>query len=107
MKESEIKKAILTYLKYQKIYAWNNRNVGMWNEKGQRFIPAPMLGISDILGILPDGKFLAIEVKAEKGKPTDNQICFIENILQYNGVAFLAYSLDDVIDNLTSRGYLK
>lgn len=55
----------------------------------------------DILGILPDGRFLAIEVKKDsKGKPSKGQIEFLSTINQSNGVGFVAFSLKCVKENL-------
>jgi len=52
-------------------------------------------GISDIICCC-DGKFVAIEVKNEKGRPTTLQTKFIETIIKCNGIAFIARSVDDV-----------
>jgi hypothetical protein len=54
-------------------------------------------GISDILGCSPDGKFVAIEVKKPGGKPTPEQWDFIDAVKRNQGIAFVAYSLDDVM----------
>lgn len=53
-------------------------------------------GVSDILGILPDGRFLAIEVKRPGGKASAKQLEFIEQITSRGGVAFVADSTDVV-----------
>lgn len=98
--EAKLKKQILDYLKLKGIFCWNNRNVGVYNPKTGCYIPSPIKGISDIIGILPNGKFLAIEVKTNKNKPTKNQLWFIEEIKRNNGVGIIAYNLDDVIDEL-------
>lgn len=52
-------------------------------------------GSSDILGILDDGRFLAIEVKRPGKEPTEVQREFLENINKNGGLAFVAYSVDD------------
>ncbi|MFH8039046.1 MAG: hypothetical protein QXJ14_03485 [Candidatus Aenigmatarchaeota archaeon] len=99
-KEASLKKQILDFLRLNKIFAWNNRNVGVYNPKTGHYIPSQIKGVSDIIGILPDGRFLAIEVKVNNNKPTIYQLAFLEEVLRNNGIAILAYSLDDVIDNL-------
>jgi hypothetical protein len=72
MKESDIHKSILDWLAYHRILAFKHRNVGIMKPNGSYIpLPAQERGISDILGCLPDGRFLAIEVKAPKGKPTE------------------------------------
>ena len=100
-KESEIQRAILEYLAYNKIMAWRN-NVGtMAGEyKGRKwFVRFGLPGISDIIGIYK-GRFLAIEVKSAKGIVSLVQQAFIDSINKNGGLAFVAKSLDDVKKNL-------
>lgn len=63
-------------------------------------------GMSDLIGILPDGRFLAIEVKSEaKKEPTELQYKFMKQVRENNGLAFWAWSVDCVRDELISAGY--
>jgi len=57
-------------------------------------------GIADILGIMPDGKMLAIEVKAPKGVLSDAQALFLSEIKLRGGVVVCARSVQDVIEGL-------
>lgn len=95
--EKEVQKSILDYLSLNQIFHWKVNNVGIKKENGS-FIPTGLIGISDILGILPGGKFLAIEVKRPGGKPTPAQLEFIKNINDNGGLAFWTDSLDDVME---------
>lgn len=95
-KESDIQKQILDYLRYKHIFCFKHNNIGIKKQNGS-YIPSGMKGVSDILGLLPDGKFLAIEVKRPKGIVTEYQQEFIEHIKNNKGLAFVAYSLDDVM----------
>ncbi len=54
-------------------------------------------GVSDILGCY-DGRFVAIEVKSEKGNATKLQRLFIDKIRESGGIAGIVRSVDDVID---------
>ena len=56
-------------------------------------------GISDILGCYK-GKMIAIELKSPKGNATPDQLRFIENVKDAGGIAFIAKSLDEVIEGL-------
>lgn len=103
MKEQPIQKAILDYLRLRGILAWKNSNVGIFNRKTGAYIPSHTRGVSDILGVLPGGRFLAIEVKAKYRKPTEEQYAFMENINKRGGLAFVAYSIDDVEENLPPK----
>jgi hypothetical protein len=89
MKESEITKAILSELKSMNIFAWKHWS-GAVSKKG----------ISDILGVLPGGRFLAIEVKANSGKLTDHQSQFLDDVSQAGGLAFVARSIEDIRNEL-------
>lgn len=107
MRERDIQTAILKYLRANKIYCWKYNNTGIWKQNTKSYIPASMLGVSDIIGILPDGKFLAIEVKKSGGKLTMYQKIFLQDIKDRNGIAIVAYSVDDVEKELETKGYIK
>ena len=53
-------------------------------------------GVPDIVGILPGGRFLGIEVKTAKGKLSDKQAYFKEMIEKNGGLYILARSIEDV-----------
>lgn len=56
----------------------------------------------DISGILPGGRRLEIEVKKdEKEKMSPGQIEFCDNINEEGGIAFKAFSLKCVKDNIS------
>jgi hypothetical protein len=59
------------------------------------------VGSADIIGIhKPTGRFLAIEVKTKTGKPTKEQINFIEQVRAANGIAGIARSVQEALDLL-------
>lgn len=94
MTETEKQKEVMDYLTAIGIFAWRNNN----GSRGRVRFGLP--GASDILGILPDGRFLAIEMKGPKTKVQQNQHDFIDDIKRNNGVAFIARSLKDVQEEL-------
>lgn len=55
-------------------------------------------GVSDYIGILPDGKFLAIECKAsgKKNNTTEHQKNFLAAINNNKGYAFVISDQDDM-----------
>ncbi len=57
-------------------------------------------GAPDIVGILPGGRFLAIEVKGPGGKASAEQVAFLAEITERGGLAFVAFSIDDVVRHL-------
>lgn len=59
------------------------------------------VGSADIIGIhKPTGRFLAIEVKTKTGKPTKEQINFIEQVRAANGISGIARSVQEALDLL-------
>jgi len=100
--EKELVKTVLEYLGLKRIYAWRN-NTGATVIPGKertRFVRYGFKGSSDVIGILPDGRFLAIECKVGKNKVSPAQEEFLDNIANNGGLAIIAYSLDDVIERL-------
>lgn len=86
--EKEITHSIRSLLKQFGIFHWK-----VWQGLGS----TP--GVPDIVGIY-DGRFMAIEVKTERGKLSPHQEKFIQNINAHGGIAFVARNIDDVIENL-------
>ena len=100
MLEKEIENQILEYLNHLGLYCWKNQSVGVWDQR-KKIYRRPMNkfhrnGVADILGILPDGRLLAIEVKSAKGRLSDHQKEFLKNVEDNNGLAIVARSLDDL-----------
>lgn len=102
--EKQIENAILEYLSYKPGFFWKNQSVGVYDPQKKVFRKAwgkhQINGVSDILGVLPCGTFVAIEVKTSKGRLTDNQKHFISIILDNNAIAFVARSIKDVEEHL-------
>ena len=106
MSENDIQSSILQFLMFKKITAWRNNNGSVFDAKSgkhrskskwETLHGSPV----DILGIMPDGRFLAIEVKKdEKGKVSPGQKQFLETIEKSGGIAFVAWSLNCVKTNL-------
>jgi hypothetical protein len=57
-------------------------------------------GLPDITGCLKDGRAFWIELKAPRGVVSPAQQDFIDRINQAGGCAFIARSIDDVIEGL-------
>lgn len=85
MKESDIVKAILKYLR-------SVPGCFAWKEHGGMYGTA---GIPDIICCCR-GRFYGFEVKTESGKPTDLQKATIRKILAAGGIAMVVRSVDEV-----------
>lgn len=102
--ESEVQRDVLAVLRVHPKVAWAKRmNSGAFlvGEPGaQRFVRAAFKGCADILGQMRDGRFLAVECKRAGEKPTPEQAAFLEHVRAHRGVAFVARSIDDVMQGL-------
>lgn len=96
--EKDIQNSILEYLHAKGIFCWKEHSGGIMIDGGKRYMPIGLRGKSDILGILNDGRFLAVEVKRKTGVVSAEQKIFIDNINNRGGLAFIATSIDDVIE---------
>lgn len=85
MKESDIVKAIIKYLK-------TVPGCFCWKEHGGMYGTA---GIPDIIACI-NGLFFGFEVKTEDGKPTKLQEATIRKILAAGGTALVVRSVDEV-----------
>lgn len=98
-READIQREILRYLAMRRVYA-RRINVGMIPNGRGGFRSSGMVGISDIIGVLPSGKFLAIECKRPGAKPTPAQAEFLHRVNMNGGLGFVATSVEDVEERL-------
>lgn len=100
MNEGDIQTAILNYLVGElNLFVWRNNTTGVFDPKTNSFRSLgtySLKGVADILGILPNGKLLAIEVKTAKGRVSKHQKNFIQRVNKSGGVAFVARSVQAV-----------
>ena len=82
MLESKVQTRILKELKHRGIYCYKN-------------IVTNRKGIPDII-VCFRGRFIALEVKRQGGKPTELQIYNIKKIRESGGIARIVYSWEDV-----------
>jgi len=90
MSESKEQAKVLKWLKANSFYVFKtivcNRN-----------------GIPDIVGCTYLGRFFAIEMKYGNNKASKLQQWNIDQIKKSGGIAFVAYSLQSVIDHMTKE----
>lgn len=87
--EAELTSAIRALLKTVGVFAWKQWQGPMSQPRG----------VSDIIGLYK-GRFIAIEIKTAGGRVTPEQDRFLEAVRRHGGVAFVARSIDDVIEGL-------
>jgi len=102
--EGRIKNDCLHYLEKRGFFVWNNPT-GTVRIAPDRWIHFGRKGSSDIIGVMPDGRFLAVEVKTPHGRLSSEQSAFLEKVRGLGGVAVLARSLYELDNALRREGY--
>jgi hypothetical protein len=103
--EGRVKAACLRYLEKRGIKAWNNPSActriapDRWFHFGKK-------GSADILGCLPDGRFLAVEVKAARGRFSPEQRQFLADIKALGGMAVMVRGWKELDNALREAGYV-
>lgn len=59
-----------------------------------------VVGGSDLIGWTDTGKFLGIETKSKRGRLTDEQRNFIQQVNDAGGIAFMSRSVDEALEAL-------
>ena len=101
--ESEILRAIMVLLKrHPRVAQCWRQNSGTFAERNRdgsmRYVRANTArGMSDIMGVLKDGRTLAIEVKSRTGRMRPGQEEFLQTIRAAGGVAGVCRSVEDAV----------
>lgn len=94
----------MEFLKFKGIFSWRQGNHSVFDAQNKVYRSKgkyELLGVSDILGILRDGRFLAIEVKkSPNSRPSKHQVKFIDNVNSNGGIGFVAWDIEIVEKNL-------
>ena len=86
-RETNIVQDIRLALSKEGCLIWRN-NTGALEDKRGRWVHFGLCkGSSDLIGIMPDGRFLAIEGKAPGEQPRADQLDFLNAIKAKGGVA--------------------
>jgi len=111
--ESQLQSQILQYLRYKGFLCWKNHNTGIYDphKKYFRKIGKDLVGIPDISFIYPRksiggdiiGQHGFIEVKIKPNKPSKAQDNWIQKAIENNCIAFVAYTIDDVINFIEEK----
>jgi hypothetical protein len=102
--ENRIKTEVLKYLKIRHIKAWSNPSGAVRIRPG-KFMSFGLKWSSDILGLLPGGRFLAVECKAPDGRLSPEQRQFLTDIKAQGGMAVVARSYRDIEAAFMEAGY--
>ena len=106
MSEQAIQQRIRLALSRGPVRLWRNNTGRLRDERGQLVTFGLCTGSSDLIGfrtveVTPEmvgqqlAVFAAVEVKAERGRPTPEQTAFIEHVRAAGGIAGIARSVED------------
>jgi hypothetical protein len=101
MKESDIQRLIMLALSEAGCLIWRNNTGVLKNAAGIPIKFGLCVGSSDLIGIAPGGRFLAVEIKTPTGKPTPEQTRFLEAVRARGGIAGIARSPVEALALLT------
>lgn len=110
-KETAIQRRIMLALSDAGCTVWRNETAGAWmgkqiHRQGDQvtLTNARMMtfglcvGSADVIGISPGGRFLAVEVKTPNGRPTKEQLRFVEAVKNAGGIAGIARSVEEALE---------
>ena len=103
--ESHVLAGCLRYLQARGIFHWRN-NTGAVQIAPGRFMRFGRKGSSDILGVLPDGRFLAVECKApDGGRLSPEQKQFLADVRKLGALAAVVRGWRELDQILREAGY--
>jgi hypothetical protein len=103
--EGAVLAGCLRYLEIRGIYHWRN-SVGALQVRPGQWYRFGLKGSSDIMGVLPSGRFLAGEVKAPRGRLSSEQRQFLEDVRNLGGLAVVVKSWRELDNALRAGGYI-
>ena len=101
--ETALVKTCLDHLRLRGVLAWRNNTAGIRrvDRRGRAFWSFHGLrGAADILGVLPGGRFLAVEVKRPGNHPTEAQRAFLDGVRDAGGAALCVHSVEELVVQL-------
>lgn len=108
MNETQLVRACIDYLLIRGHFVWRNNSgvtatqyTNKLGNTSKRIWRAGKVGSSDILGVAKNGKFIAIECKVGKNKPSEAQNDFLQQITERGGIARVIYTLEELMNDKT------
>lgn len=98
LSEKMIENQILSWLKLKGILAFKVKTVGTYDQKLGRFRKPSAwyrIGVSDII-CCHKGRFIGLEVKTAKNKPSLHQELFMRDVNANGGAAIVVRSVEEV-----------
>jgi penicillin-binding protein-related factor A (putative recombinase) len=91
--KSTIRASAIKELTWRGHDVWIQNNIAV---RKRKFIGR--LGVSDVIGITKDGRWVACEVKTLYDRLSDEQITFLNNVKKAGGLAFIALQVGNQVE---------
>jgi hypothetical protein len=102
-REGDLVKSCLQLLRARGVLAWRVNGGGM--KVGRRFVRFNSInGVSDILGVLPGGRFLAVECKVGDNHLTPHQAAFLQALTVQGGLTLVVWDVAELDRALRASG---
>ena len=97
VKESDIQKSCIDYLKYKNIFCFKIANTGTFKKATGSYIPSQTKGIPDLVMHL-HGEVRYVEFKTPTGRMSEHQIAFKEECDKARIYYYIIRSLDELVE---------
>lgn len=103
--EANIMRECMMALSQAGCVIWRNNTGVLPDRNGKPIRFGLCVGSADLIGIAPDGRFLAVETKTALGQPTEAQVRFLAAVRKAGGRAGIARSAADAVRIATGDGH--
>lgn len=91
--KGHIRASAITELNWRGHTVWINNNMAV---RKRKFIGR--LGVSDVIGITKDGRWVACEIKTLNDRLSNDQIDFLNDVKTAGGLAYLAVQVGNQVE---------
>ena len=95
-KETVIMHQIMAVLSAKGCFVMRTNSGVYFDSQGNR-ITIGFKGLSDLVGFRPDGRFFALEIKTPTGRPSKEQIKFVEFCMTRGAIAGIVNSVEGAL----------
>jgi hypothetical protein len=97
MHEAAVLRSCLDYLRLRGVVCWRQNSGGLPTPGGGFMRSTDINGVADIIGLLPSGRFLAVECKSDRGRQSEAQRDFQAMVEGSGGLYLIARDIQDLV----------
>lgn len=94
--ETKLMHQIMAALSEKQCFVMRTNSGVYFDSKGNR-ITVGFKGLSDLVGFRPDGRFFALEIKTPTGRPSKEQILFVDFCMSHGAIAGIVNSVESAL----------